>query len=69
MYVLARIPAHSRKEPDQTQTLTLTLTLTLALTQVSSEFRGVWNAGRGMMGVTHGARVRVMARVRVRVEG
>ena len=31
MYVLARIPAHSRKEPDQTQTLTLTLTLTLAL--------------------------------------
>jgi hypothetical protein len=50
-----------------TLTLALTLTLTLTPTKVSSEFRGVWNVGRGMMGVTHGIRVRV--RPRGRVEG
>ena len=33
----------------------ITAAATAAAAQVGAEFRGVWNVGRGIMNVTHGA--------------
>ena len=51
-----RCPSSSRPpKAAMVEPLALIPPLCIAPPQVGSEFRGVWNVGRGIMNVTHGA--------------